>query len=275
MSLLAKLGGGLLKAVPGVGTAASLLGMGMDIFNRFRTARKQKNLANQINPVDPEYQTSEYAKQGLARASQLYNSRMPGASAAEKNIANAFANQQAAVERSSTNSADSLYMAAAGGAGMNEASANLAQQEAANQLQREGVLSQAENRMIGEGDKVFNDRLRKYTEAVSAKNDLMNASYQNRAGAWNTMAKGGLMLLGSGMGQGNKSASGSAAGGLLGAMQTVGSAPMVAGGNTAAGMNPMVAGAGSLLRPPGRSYRPNFINPLATINEETRKRLGL
>jgi hypothetical protein len=277
MGLLSGLLGKVATAIPGIGTAASIIGIGADIAGKFFAGRKQKKLANAIKPVDPEYQVSEQAKTGLARAKQLYGGRMAGAAAQEKNIASTMANQQAAIERNSTNSADNLYMAAVTGAGANEATANLQQQEAANQVQMNNILTGQEDRMIGETDKVFQDKLRKYTEAVSAKNSLMNASYLNKAGAAQSLAQGGLMLLGSGIGQGGKKAVGGLLGGGTGMINpaTVGASPLVPGSNTAMGMNPMVAGAGGLLRAPGRSYNPSFIDPIANINAETRKRLGL
>lgn len=189
--LISKIGG----MIPGIGTAISAIGLAGDIFGRFGAAKRQKELANKINPVDPAYQESEYAKQQLARAQQAYGGRMAGASAMQNNIANAQGNMMANVARNSTNSADNLAMAAAGAGQANQAYANLATAEAQDKVQRDTALRQSEGLMVQEGDKVFRDKIRKYTEAVQAKNDLMRASIENKSNAWNSVARSGLLMM--------------------------------------------------------------------------------
>jgi hypothetical protein len=185
------------------------------------------------------------------RAQQLYGSRMPGATAQEQRILANTANAQAAAERNSGSGADNLAMAAILNAQGNEASAALAEREAQNKLVTNQILTGAENTMTNENDKMFQDKLRKYTEAVTAKNALMNASYMNRNSAAQTLAQGGLMLLGSGLGQNKPNKSG----GLLSTtprqMATLGTR-----GSLTAGMSPVV---GNMRTLPGRSYVPQYV----------------
>jgi hypothetical protein len=244
-----------------IGGILSGIGMGVNLISKLVTARKQKKLANNINPNDPEYQVSQQAKDGLSRAQQMYGGRMAGATAMEKNIQANQANFQASVERNAGSGADALAMAAVGNSQANQSAANLAQMEQQNKIQMNQVLTGAEGTMIGETDKVFGDKLRKYTEAVQAKNALMNASYQNRAGAFSDLAQGGLMMLGSGVGQGLKMPRFGGLMGKGGQMASVSNTPMA----TAQGMNPVVGGGG--IAPgfmAGRSFTPSFLNPMNT-----------
>jgi hypothetical protein len=239
-----------------MGAAGSILGT----VNKFFTGRKQRKLANKINPIDPEYQISQQAKDQLARAQQLAGGRMAGATAMEKNIAANQANFQASVERNAASGTDALAMAAVGNAQANQSMSDLAVKEAQNKVMMNEVLSGAENNMINQQDKVFDDRLRKYTEAVKAKNDLMNAAYQNTAGALSDMAQGGLMMLGSGA----NPKLGGLFGGMgkkAGALASVSSTPL-----SAAGMNPVVGGGkiGGIGTPFKRLFTPPSIDPSNT-----------
>ena len=213
--------------------------MGVNLISKLVASRKQRKLANKINPVDPEYQVSQQAKDQLARAQQMYGSRMAGATAQEKNIQANQANFQASVERNAGSGADALAMAAVGNAQANQAAADLGVKEQQNKILMNQVLSGAEGTMMGETDKVFGDQLRKYTEAVQAKNSLMNASYQNQAGAFGDLAQGGLMMLGSGVGQGFRLPK---FGGLMGKGGQMAGLTNAAGTLSARGMNPVVGG---------------------------------
>jgi hypothetical protein len=168
-----------------------LAGAGINLVSGLITAGKQKKLANAIHPNDPTYQTSDYAKNNLALASQLYNSRMAGANQQEQNIYGTQANTISAIDRNSGSGADALAAVAGTQGNTNQSFANLGMQEAQDKMNRYALVNQANQGMINEGDKVYNDQLRKYTEAVDAKNALQGAALQN---SHNAIAGFGNML---------------------------------------------------------------------------------
>ena len=161
------------------GAGASLIG---GIFKGSQ-ARKQQRMANRIHPIDTTYQSSPYAANQLASVNQAYNGRMAGASNAEQNIQGNFADSMAGVGRNSTNSSQSLAMLAGLQGNSNQAFSNLASSEAQNKQQLLGQLGMANQGMTAEGDKVYNDQLRKYNNDVNAKNALQGASWRNKGAA--------------------------------------------------------------------------------------------
>lgn len=156
-----------------------LIGAGVSLVSGLVNSAKQKKMAKAIHPNDPTYQTSDYAKNNLALASQLYNSRMAGASQQEQNIYGTQANTISAIQRNSGSGADALAAVAGTQGNTNQSFANLGLQEAHDKMNRYALVNQANQGMINEGDKVYNDQLRKYQEATAAKNALQGAALQN------------------------------------------------------------------------------------------------
>lgn len=139
----------------------------------------QKRAAKKINPIDATYEISPYAKNQLAMAQNLYNARSAGAGAAEQNILTNQANQVANVNRNAVDSSQALAIAAGLQGNTNQALSNLAVQESQDQMGKAGFVADAQNTLINEGDKVYQDTVRKYDNAVAAKSALQNAGQQN------------------------------------------------------------------------------------------------
>lgn len=151
---------------------------------------RQNRMANKIKPQQVNYQTSPYAAANVGLAQQLFNGRMAGASSAEQNIFANNANANASVNRNATNSAQALALISANQGQTDQALSNLAVQEAQSGQQRAGMLMNANQGMVGEGDKIYQDQLRKYQEDVAAKSALRQSGMNNIYGAMGDL--GGL-----------------------------------------------------------------------------------
>jgi hypothetical protein len=130
---------------------------------------------------DPAYAENPLIKERLGLARTLLNARMPGAVAAERNIyssgANAFANTSAAA----TDSSQLLAKAGDIQGNQNEAFNQLGQAEAGDYQRRYGNVVNAQDAMVNEGDKMFQDKLRHYYNEVQTKGAI-NENKQNNWG---------------------------------------------------------------------------------------------
>lgn len=148
--------------------------------NAFGAAKKQKREANKINPQDVTYKESQYAKEGLDTARNMLNGRMAGANAMQQgaltNQSNAFLNLSRAA------GSPQQMMAAAGALQGNTNSAldQLAIQEAQYKQSMLGNFNNALGAMTNEGDKVYNDQLRKYNRDYDMKQNLLNSAALNK-----------------------------------------------------------------------------------------------
>lgn len=152
--------------------------------NSLFQAGKQKRMASRIHPVNTTYEESPYVKKLYGEGRNLYQGRMAGASAAEQNILTNEANTNASVSRNATDSSQALAIAAGVGGQTNEALNELAVKEAQDKQQRFGVYSDVTGQMVAEGDKVYQDKLRKYYDDLNYKRALEGASMQNKANFW-------------------------------------------------------------------------------------------
>ena len=176
-----------------VAGAASL---GSAIFKGI-SAGKQRRAARKINPVNPVYSTSPYAKTQYGLAQQMLNGRMAGAAAQEQNIMGAQGNMMYNVGQNATDSSQALAMAAASQGQTNQAFSNLGQQEAQNKYGMLNNFNLASNLMTSERDKIHNDQVRKYNSDMQLKQGLQNAAMQNTQGIF-----GDVMNIGSILGAG-------------------------------------------------------------------------
>ena len=149
----------------------------------FAQAKKQQKMANAIKPVRVDYKISDYAKQMMGDASLAMNGRMPGAAAAEANIGQSQVNAVNATGRGATSAAQFLALAAAAQGNTNQAFGNLGVAEAQDMQRRLANKMNAQNVMIGEDDKVYNDRMQKYLEESQTKAQLQQSADQNRFNA--------------------------------------------------------------------------------------------
>ncbi len=175
--------------------SAAGLGLGIiggigSIFGNRRANRELEKLIGQ----NPAYKSNPIAAQRMALAQQLLNARQPGAAAAERNIYGAQANSLANIQRNATDSSQALALAAGTQGQTNQAFGDLAQQEAQGYQQRYQNLAGAQQGMIQEGDKVYQDQVRRYQDLAA----IRGAQNQNRQNSWQTVSNfgGGLMNFG-------------------------------------------------------------------------------
>lgn len=148
----------------------------------------QNKRANRINPKWQEYITSPYAQQKLGLAQQLFNARMPGATAQERNIYGTQGNTLNAINRNATNSAQALALAGDAQGQTNQAFNQLAIDEAGNKMNMLNNLNQGYSGMIEEGDKVHQNKMQKFIIDTQQQAALRNSAWQNIFGAGNDLA---------------------------------------------------------------------------------------
>lgn len=210
--------------------SAAGLGIGLiggigSIFGSRRSNRELEKLLKQ----DPKYAINPIAQQRMGLAQTLLNARMPGAAAAERNIYGNQANALGQINRNATDASQALALAAASQGQTNQAFGNLAQQEAGDYQRRYGNLIGAQEGMINEGDKVYQDQVRRFQDLAS----IRGAQNQNRQNSWNSLSSLGFGMAGMGMFGGG--IGGNIFGGKGG------------GGKTGGGQGPYGGGAGAML----------------------------
>jgi len=218
--------------VGGIGAIGGLV-------NMFGSGNKLASLYKQ----DPTYTANPIANQRMGMAQTLLNARMPGATAMERNIYGNQANQLANVNRNATDASQALALGAAAQGQTNQAFQNLGTQEQQDYYNRLQNLTSAQQGVIAEGDKVYQDKVRRFNDLASLK----GAQMQNTQNAWNSLANLGFgaagissMWGGGGAGGNNRMVNPSAA------------------ANSFMGMNPAATGNSV-----GGSYAPGWINPYA------------
>lgn len=154
---------------------------------------KQKRLAKMIHAMDPTYQVSQYAKDQLSTAQNAYNGRMAGATNAEQNIFTNEANQFANIDRNATDSSQALALAGGIGGQTGDALNQLGVAEGQNKQSMLGNLNAAFQNMSNEEKMVYQDKLRKYNDAIKAKEDLMRSGMTNQQNAFNQIGSIGSL----------------------------------------------------------------------------------
>lgn len=192
--------GGLLSSLPNItGSGMALVGSIGNIFAGRKSTKELMNLMKQT----PVYQQNPLAQQRLGLAQQLFNARMPGAAAAERNIATSAAGTMANASRAASSGAQLLAMGGASQGQVGEAYNQLAQQEAANRQQQYQNLVGAQEGVINEADKAYQDKIRRFQDQVQAQ----GVKAQNRANMWTSIGNLGGQMASSGTGSGNGMAS--------------------------------------------------------------------
>jgi hypothetical protein len=173
----------------GVSLGIGAIGAGAKIF----TGLHQNQLANQINPVFQQYQTSPFAKQQLGIANQLFNGRMAGAASEEQNIAGSQAQYLNNVNRNATDSGQALALGGLSQGQSNQAYNQLGIREAQNKYGLLDNLNAAYQSMIGEGNKVYQSGFDKYLSDVESKSALRNAGAQNTFSGLNDLGSSAFL----------------------------------------------------------------------------------
>jgi hypothetical protein len=155
-------------------------------------------MSNQAKKIKPEYYQygdprlqgyeSPYAKQMMGLAQAQLNARSPYASAQQRSILASQAGAQTAGQKAITDPSQLLAMAPVyqGVAGQQEF--NRAVQEQQQYQQKLAQLTGAQQVMIGEGDKTYQDRLRKYQMDMDLKQALAAAGRQTTLSSMQNLA---------------------------------------------------------------------------------------
>lgn len=154
----------------------------MGIFSaigNFITSGKQKKLAKSINPINTTYEVDKNIKGLYGQGQNLYQGRMAGANAAEQGLQTSAANTNAAIARNAGDASTALAMAAGVQGQTDQSIQDLAIKEAQDKQGRFGIYSNVSQLMAREGDKVYQDKLRKYYDDLNYKRALEGASMQN------------------------------------------------------------------------------------------------
>lgn len=150
---------------------------------------------DQLLANDPRYNANPLAAQRLGLTKTLLNARAPGAAFQEANIYGNQANTNATVERNATSGTQALAVGAATQAQTNQAFAGMSEQDAADYQRRFGNYVGAEEGQIQEGDKEYQDRIRRFEDEGQIRG-AQNANTQN---AWKSLSNLGFAGLNFGM----------------------------------------------------------------------------
>jgi hypothetical protein len=168
--------------VAGAGTIGKAIG-------RSNANKQMRKLLSE----QPKYQENQLAGQQYALAQNMFNAQMPGTQQYMSGIERTRASEIAAAERGGGNT---LLAAAAAGGQANEAGQALAGQQAAYKQSAYGNVAAANQGLIAEQDKVYNDQLRQYQNRAQ----IEGAINENRQNTWGDVANFGMAAANFGMG---------------------------------------------------------------------------
>jgi len=181
----------------------SIAGLGLGVISGIGSIfgnRKANRKLDELMRSNPQYQANPLARQQMGLAQTLLNARMPGAAAAERNIYQNQANMLGQVNRNATDASQALAVAAAGQGQANQAFGNLATQEAQDYQRRYGNLATAQQGVINEDDKVFQDKVRQFQDRAQ----IMGAQNANRQNTWSSLGNLGFGMMNLGLGGGSQ-----------------------------------------------------------------------
>lgn len=153
------------------------------------TANAQAKLAKKIHPVDTTYADAvrgggenPYIQSLYGEGRNLYQGRMAGAGAEEQNILTNQANTLSTVQDNATDASQVLAIGAGLQGKTDAALSNLGSKESMDKVRRFGIFSNVSELMAQEGDKIYQDKLRKYYDDLNYKRALQGASLQTLMG---------------------------------------------------------------------------------------------
>lgn len=177
--------------IPAIGLGIGLIGGIGKMFGRGRANRQLKKLM----AMNPAYKENPLARQRLGLAQTLLNARMPGAATAERGIHANQANQVANINRGATDAAQALALSTQAAGQTSDAFTDLGVQEAQDYQRRYQNLEGAQQGVINEQDKVFQDQVRRFQDTAQIQGQ-MNA---NRQANWGDLSNLGFSLADMGM----------------------------------------------------------------------------
>lgn len=199
------MGAGADPITSAVGLGVGIIGSIGKLFGNAKSNRELKKLQS----ADPTYSQNPIAGQRLSLAQTLLNARSPGAAIAERNIYANQGNQMGNISRNATDSSQALALGAANIGQSNQAFNQLGQQEANDYQRRYQNLSNAQEGMINEGDKVYGDQVRRFGD----KAQIQGAINANRQNTWTSIQNLGGGVADFGMNGGMSSLFGGGGGG--------------------------------------------------------------
>jgi len=161
---------------------------GLFSFGKMLFGGAQNSMASGVEVPKVDYKESPYAKDKLSLAKVLFNSRMPGAAAAEANITQNNSNTSGSIRRNATDSSQALAMLAASQAQTDNSLDKLQDGEAGYQLNMLSNLNAGNDSMTQEWYKKYLDETRTQEQLMAEKNGLRQAAWQNIGGAANEMS---------------------------------------------------------------------------------------
>jgi hypothetical protein len=177
--------------LPIIGAAIGIAGGIGKMIGRGKANRSMKQLMKE----DPIYKENPLAKQRLALAQALFNARTPGALQAERNIFSNQANTIANINRNATDSSQALALATGAQGQTNQDLMQLGMSEMGDQQRRLGNLTGAQEGLINEQDKVFQDQVRRFGNKAQIK----GAINENRQNTWGDISNLGFGIMNFGM----------------------------------------------------------------------------
>lgn len=177
--------------------ASGVLGVVGGIGGIFASKGANRKL-DQLLANDPKYAANPLVAQRLGLTKTLLNARAPGAAFQEANIYGNQANTMAAVDRNATSGSQGLAVAAGLQAQTNQAFTGMAEQDAADYQRRFGNYVGAEEGQISEGDKVYQDQIRRFQD----ESQIRGAQSANTSNAWKSLSNLGFAGMNFGMSQG-------------------------------------------------------------------------
>lgn len=171
------------KANP-IGQAIQL---GTSIFGAIQGAKMLKE-ARKINPLYVPYEINQSAKDMLGRQQMMLNARNPFQAAQTRAILGAQQNANANIARGAVDPAMAMQGFLASSAQADQAIGGQFMQEQQMQAQRDANLMNAQQVMIGEGDKLYKDKMNKYMLDMDRKTALQNAGRQTILNAGKDLA---------------------------------------------------------------------------------------
>lgn len=172
--------------LPLIGLATGLIGRIGKLFGRGAANRRLKAL----QAADPQYTENPLAKQRLGLANTLLNARMPSAATVERNIYQNQANTISNAQRSAA-SGNELLLAGSGVQGQtNQAFSDLGEQEANDYQRRYANQGEAQQGVINEQDKVYQDQVRRFGDKAQIQGAISN----NNTSGWQDFSNLGFSL---------------------------------------------------------------------------------
>lgn len=182
-------------------TAMGTVGTAFKIGAALKWEKEMKDIMGK----DPKYTSSPYAANTLGLAQTLMNSRMAGAQSRANNISSSGANVRAGIGRNATDSSQALSLMVGTQGAQDQGYNDLAIQEGQDAAAKQQNLISANQGMTEEGDKMFDDEVRRWQDQV---NYTMTKLKARQAGG------NDISQLGSGL----SSMGGGGGGGMMGGM---------------------------------------------------------